>query len=151
MASIILPRTKILWSGGGFDSTYLLIRRLMAGDRCEAVYMAMAIDWQKQQRELAAQERVLHALPQSLRSRLIRPSRPFEIDDSAWPVARIRNVELERASADGSNSPQNGLLCAYGELLFGTHAADSHSARVNLLWRNVGTILGRYIIRLGFS
>lgn len=68
---------RILWTGG-FDSTWLIVDALLAGDRIEAVTYRSAYvghigdprGWQKAHNEDEARRRILHALPSSLRDRL---------------------------------------------------------------------------------
>lgn len=72
------PRVRLLWSGG-MDSTFLLLTLLKAGQRVEPVYIVQDVRWQKQRRELEARRRIVHALPDSMRSLLVLPGR--EVDD----------------------------------------------------------------------
>lgn len=65
---------QILWTGG-FDSTYLVVDALLAGDHVRAItWRGWGMNdesWQKLQNEDEARRRIVAALPIELRRRLI--------------------------------------------------------------------------------
>jgi 7-cyano-7-deazaguanine synthase in queuosine biosynthesis len=101
---------RILWSGG-FDSTYLVLRALQAGQRVEPVYAWQEIDWQKQINEQEAIARVRHALPAELRRELLEIHREPLSDH--WSTYEEIEVELWAAVPKGDGlSPQDAFLAS---------------------------------------
>ena len=106
-----VARKRLLWSGG-FDSTYLLVSQLKAGEHIEAVYLTQDPRWQKQAREIEARQRIFHALPHELQSRLT-VHQPDPLDADVWRRWHILNVELQAIT--GGCSVQTAMLAAIAD------------------------------------
>lgn len=97
----------VLWSGG-FDSTYLVIDRLLQGESVQPLYIAQSDGWQKQIRERDAMDRIRFALPGDLRSHLA-PAQEW----IAWRDV-IASIEPELRKVSRSTTVQNAALAAVG-------------------------------------
>ena len=111
MTAVHIPRKQVLWSGG-FDSTYLLVSQLKAGERVEAVYITQNLGWQKQAREIEARQRIVHALPPELRARL-KVHQPDQLGQEVW--ARWYTLNADIQTQTGGCSAQTAMLAAMAD------------------------------------